>query len=138
MNSNVSDVTDVSNVIPPTAPTSSSDAKVRGGAGSPASKTKVAAGKYSPDKTAENTTRAYRSSDTSSSSIHTAQPRQSDIKTPDSAAVSSNDAEPVTLSKLRESLDIFRYEMHKELQVIIREQVRQFAIAKVCFFKILR
>ena len=37
----------------------------------------------------------------------------------------------LTESKLQEMLDIFRYDVHKEIQSVIREQVRQFVIAKV-------
>ena len=42
----------------------------------------------------------------------------------------SADQQPLTKENLREALEIFRYDMHKELQGIIREQVRQFEIAK--------
>lgn len=39
--------------------------------------------------------------------------------------------QPVTSHQLREELDSLRFDIHKELQVIIREQNRQFAVAKV-------
>lgn len=45
----------------------------------------------------------------------------------------SDTEELLTASKLKEALEIFRYDMHKELQVVLKEQVRQFAIAKVEF-----
>ena len=38
---------------------------------------------------------------------------------------------PLTLQMLQETLDNFRYDIHKELQGIIREQARQFAMVKV-------
>ena len=46
------------------------------------------------------------------------------------ATTSSVDQQPLTQENLKEALDIFRYDIHKELQGIIREQVRQFEIAK--------
>ena len=42
----------------------------------------------------------------------------------------SSDQQPLTQESLKEVLEIFKYDIHKELQGIIREQVRQFEIAK--------
>lgn len=39
--------------------------------------------------------------------------------------------QPVTSQELQESLQILRYDMHKEVQGIVKEQIRQFALAKV-------
>jgi hypothetical protein len=42
--------------------------------------------------------------------------------------------QPVTSQELQDALALLRYDVHKEIQAITREQVRQFAIAKVrCF-----
>ncbi len=38
---------------------------------------------------------------------------------------------PVTSKELEESLELLRYDIHREVQDIIKEQVRQFTIAKV-------
>jgi hypothetical protein len=42
---------------------------------------------------------------------------------------------PVTAQDLDEALMLLRYDLHREMQDIIREQIRQFSIAKVsaCF-----
>lgn len=42
-----------------------------------------------------------------------------------------NAIRPVTAQDVEVSLDMLRYDIHREVQEIIREQVRQFAIAKV-------
>jgi len=39
--------------------------------------------------------------------------------------------QPVTSQELQDALHLLRYDVHKEIQAITREQVRQFAIAKV-------
>jgi len=42
--------------------------------------------------------------------------------------------QPVTSQELQDALALLRYDVHNEIQAITREQVRQFAIAKVrCF-----
>ena len=38
---------------------------------------------------------------------------------------------PVTVSELSEALQLLRYDVHKEIAAVTREQVRQFALAKV-------
>ena len=38
---------------------------------------------------------------------------------------------PVTHQQLTESLQLIQYDVHREVQSVIREQVRQFSIAKV-------
>lgn len=43
----------------------------------------------------------------------------------------SNLQRPVTTSELQEAINMMKYDFHKELQMLIREQVRQFSIAKV-------
>ena len=40
---------------------------------------------------------------------------------------------PVTTKELEESLEVLKYEIHREVQEIIHEQVRQFNIAKVYY-----
>ena len=39
--------------------------------------------------------------------------------------------QPVTAQELQEALQLLKYDVHKEIQAVTREQVRQFAIAKV-------
>ncbi len=42
---------------------------------------------------------------------------------------------PITSKDLEESLELLKYDIHREVQEIIREQVRQFSIAKVsCYY----
>jgi hypothetical protein len=38
---------------------------------------------------------------------------------------------PVTAQDLDEALMLLRYDLHREMQDVIREQIRQFSIAKV-------
>ena len=45
--------------------------------------------------------------------------------------------QPVTARDLEEALDLLRYDVHKEVQAVIREQVRQFSISKVSYFVVL-
>ena len=57
-------------------------------------------------------------------------------ETKDARYVQSSHIDPdgvVTANVLREALDIFRFDIHKELQYVIREQVRLFGIMKVFF-----
>lgn len=42
---------------------------------------------------------------------------------------------PVTVRDLDESLQLLRYDIHREVQDVVREQIRQFSIAKVCFYE---
>ena len=39
---------------------------------------------------------------------------------------------PVSARDLEESLQLLKYDLHREMQDIIKEQIRQFSIAKVC------
>lgn len=56
----------------------------------------------------------------------------SDVKAlPSELEISKMHSQHVTSQELAESLQLLRYDMHREMQQIIREQVRQFAIAKV-------
>ena len=41
---------------------------------------------------------------------------------------------PVTAADLEQSLQLLRFDIHQEVQEIVREQMRQFAIAKVCLY----
>ena len=41
----------------------------------------------------------------------------------------------VTSAELSDALLLMKYDFHRELQILMREQVRQFAIAKVRIFK---
>lgn len=45
-----------------------------------------------------------------------------------------SDLQPVTHAELAEELQLLRYDIHQDLHGILREQVRQFAIAKVWLF----
>lgn len=45
--------------------------------------------------------------------------------------------QPVTSKELEDALDLLRYDIHMEMQEVIKEQVRQFVIAKVCVFPFL-
>ena len=56
-------------------------------------------------------------------------------KSNDETKSESNDSRPVTYGELTEALQMLKYDIHKELQVIIREQIRQFEIAKVILLK---
>jgi hypothetical protein len=42
-----------------------------------------------------------------------------------------NAVRPVTAKELEEALELLKYDIHREIQEVIREQVRQFSIAKV-------
>lgn len=44
--------------------------------------------------------------------------------------ISGVDSKLVTLEDLNDAFQLLRYDMHREVQAVIREQVRQFAIAK--------
>jgi hypothetical protein len=41
---------------------------------------------------------------------------------------------PVSAADLEQSLQLLRLDIHQEVQEIVREQMRQFAIAKVCIY----
>jgi hypothetical protein len=40
--------------------------------------------------------------------------------------------EPLTVGVFQTALNNFRYDIHKEFQIIVKEQIRLFGIAKVC------
>lgn len=46
----------------------------------------------------------------------------------------SSSSGSLTREELEEALDLLRYDIHREVQLIVKEQIRQFAIAKVRVF----
>jgi WD40 repeat protein len=55
-------------------------------------------------------------------------------ETADEFAVLKQSLRPVTQRDLDEAIELLKYDIHQEVQEIIREQVRQFSIAKVSHF----